>query len=84
MRPFTPASLGKIGRDGLFDQHIWDCPQIPEKKIIVNQREKKAYEQAHRKTPFTYNKLMKHSHFSPSIMQNPINMKRDYPQVYKN
>ena len=83
MRPFTPASLGKVGRDGLFDQHIWDCPQIPEKKVIINQRARKEYEEAHRKDPFTYNKLMPHTHFSPSIMQNPINMKREFPTVYK-
>ena len=83
MRPFTPASLGKVGRDGLFDQHIWDCPQIPEKKVIINQKQRKEYEDAHRKVPFTYNKLMKHTHFSPSIMQNPMNMKREFPTVYK-
>ena len=43
MRPFTPSHLGKTGRDGLFNQRVWDCPQIPEKIVIVNQREKKEY-----------------------------------------
>ena len=38
MRPFTPSSNAKSGRDGLFNQHIWDCPSIPEKRVIVNQR----------------------------------------------
>ncbi len=55
MKPFTPASLGKVGRDGLFNQHIWNSPQIPEKKVIINQRKRKEYEEAHRKNPFTYN-----------------------------
>ena len=82
MRPFTPASLSKVGRDGLFNKDIWNCPSIPEKRVIVNQREKKEYEAAHRKVPFTYNKLQKHSTFSPSIVTNQINMKRDFPSVF--
>ena len=83
-RPFTPASLGKKGKEGLFDQHIWDCPQIPEKRIIINQRAKREYEQAHRKAPFYYNKIQKHSLFSPPIMTSDLNMKKDFPKFYKN
>lgn len=83
MRPFTPASLSKVGRDGLFNKDIWNCPSIPEKKVIVNQREKKEYEEKHKKVPFTYNKLQTHTKFSPSIVTNQINMKRDFPTVFK-
>lgn len=81
--PFRPASLVKQGRDGLFDQGVWNCPSIPEKRVIVNQREKKEYEAAHRKDPFLYNKLMDQTKFSPSVVTNTINMKRDFPTVYK-
>ena len=82
MRPFTPAHLGKFGRDGLFDQRIWDCPQIPEKKIIINQREKKKYERAHRKAPFKYNIMQEQTRFSPPVMTNTINMRSNYPCFY--
>ena len=67
MRPFTPAHLGKTGRDGLFDQRVWDCPQIPEKRVIVNQREKKEYERTHRKAPYKYNIIHEQTRFSPPI-----------------
>ena len=79
MRPFTPAHLGKTGRDGLFDQRVWDCPQIPEKRVIVNQREKKEYERTHRKTPYRYNIVHEQSKFSPPIMTKNINMRSYYP-----
>ena len=75
-RPFSPAHLGKSGRDGLFDQRIWDCPSIKEKKIIVNQRAKKEYENAHRKAPFKYNIMQDQSRFSPPIMTNFFNMRK--------
>ena len=75
-RPFSPAHLGKSGRDGLFDQKIWDCPSIKEKKIIVNQRAKKEYENAHRKAPFKYNIMQDQSRFSPPIMTNFFNMRK--------
>lgn len=81
-RPFTPASLSKQGRDGLFNKDIWNCPAIPEKIVIVNQREKKELEAKNRKDPFKDNKLMDHSKFSPSIINNPINLARNYPSVY--
>ena len=74
MRPFTPSHLGKTGRDGLFDQRVWDCPQIPEKRVIVNQREKKEY-----KTPYRYNIIHQQSKFSPPIMTNNTNMRNYYP-----
>ena len=79
MRPFTPAHLGKTGRDGLFDQRVWDCPQIPEKRVIVNQREKKEYERTHRKAPYKYNIMQEQARFSPPIMTNKINMRSNYP-----
>ena len=82
MRPFTPAHLGKSGRDGLFDQRVWDCPQIPEKIVIVNQREKKEYERTHRKAPFKYNIMHEQTRFSPPIMTNTINMRRNFPSVF--
>ena len=79
MRPFTPSHLGKTGRDGLFDQRVWDCPQIPEKRVIVNQREKKEYERTHGKTPYRYNIIHQQSKFSPPIMTNNTNMRNYYP-----
>ena len=84
MRPFTPSHLGKTGRDGLFNQRIWDCPQIPEERIIVNQREKKEYERAHRKAPYKYNIMHEQTRFSPPILTNTINMRRNYPCIYGN
>ena len=75
-RPFSPAHLGKTGRDGLFDQKIWDCPSIPEKKVIVNQRAKREYENAHRKAPFKYNIMQDQSRFSPPIMTNFFNLRK--------
>ena len=82
MRPFTPAHLGKTGRDGLFDQRIWDCPQIPEKRVIVNQREKKEYERAHSKAPYKYNIMHEQTRFSPPIMTGNMNMRQNYPCFY--
>ena len=82
IRPFTPAHLGKSGRDGLFDQRVWDCPQIPEKIVIVNQREKKEYERTHRKAPYKYNIMQEQTRFSPPIMTNTINMRRNYPCAF--
>lgn len=82
-RPFTPNHLGKFGRDGLFNQRVWDCPSIPENKVIVNQRQKAEYEKAHRKNPFKYNIMMDYSKFSPSIVSNNTNMRRGYPSVFK-
>ena len=82
MRPFTPAHLGKSGRDGLFDQRVWDCPSIPEKRIIINQREKKEYERAHRKAPFKYNIMHEQTRFSPPIMTNKLNMRSYYPCIF--
>ena len=79
MRPFTPSHLGKTGRDGLFDLRIWDCPQIPEKKIIINQRAKKEYERTHRKAPYKYNIMHEQTRFSPPIMTNTMNMRSNYP-----
>lgn len=78
MRPFTPSHLGKFGRDGLFDQRIWDCPSIPEKRVIVNQRAKKEWENAHRKAPFKYNIMMDQTRFSPPIMTNTFNMRKNF------
>ena len=82
MRPFTPAHLGKTGRDGLFDQKIWDCPQIPEKRVIVNQRAKKDYERTHRKAPYKYNIMHEQTRFSPPIITNKINMRSNYPVFF--
>jgi hypothetical protein len=83
MRPFTPAHLGKTGRDGLFNQRVWDCPQIPEKIVIINQREKKEYERTHRKAPYKYNIMQEQTRFSPPVMTNTLNMRRNYPSVFK-
>lgn len=75
MRPFTPSHLGKTGRDGLFEQRVCICLKITEKRVIVNQREKREYEKDHRKTPYRYNIIHKQSKFSPPILTNYINMR---------
>lgn len=82
-RPFTPASLSKTGREGLFNREVWKCPSIPEKRVIVNQREKREREQANKVRPFKYNIMQKQTKFSPSIMTNQVNIKRDFPGVFK-
>ena len=87
MRPFTPAHLGKTGRDGLFDQRVWDVPdkyKIPEKRVIINQREKREYERTHRKAPYKYNIMQDQTRFSPPIMTNTMNMRKNYPCIYGN
>lgn len=82
--PFSPASLIKIGREGLFHKDIWNCPSIPEKIEIVNQREKKELETKNRQDPFKYNQTQNYSTFSPSVVGNTLNMKRDFPSVFHN
>lgn len=80
--PFSPASMSKIGRDGLFHKDIWNYPSIQEQRIIINQREKKELESKNHKDPFKYNKIQKYSTFSPSVVGNTLNMKRDFPSIF--
>ena len=81
-RPFSPASLSKSGRDGLFNKRVWDCPSVPEKRVIVSAKQREEEERKNRKNPFIYNRLMDPSDFSPSIVNNQINLKNNYPSVY--
>ena len=73
MRPFTPNHMGKSGRDGLFDQKIWDCPQIPEKRIFGKKSAKKI------EKPYKYNIMQEQTRFSPPIMTNLFNMRQSFP-----
>ena len=79
-RPFSPNFLTKTGRDSLFDQRIWDCPQIEEKKnntICHRYRDDEK-----KKLPFKYNVMYEQSKFSPSIIMNYTNMRNNYPAIF--
>ena len=38
-------------------------------------------EKKNARVPFAYNKLMNHTHFSPSITSFTFNLKREFPSV---
>ena len=87
-RPFAPARLVYIGRDGLFDDNLYTLPEMTEKdkaKLkIKTVREKKEEEEklkATRRVPFTYNKLMKISKFAPPISSFTTNLKKEFPTI---
>ena len=87
-RPFAPARLVYIGRDGLFDDNLYTLPEMTEKdkaKLkIKTVREKKEEEEklkATRRVPFTYNKLMKISKFAPPISSFTTNLKKEFPMI---
>ena len=87
-RPFAPARLIYIGRDGLFDDNLYTLPEMTEKdkaKLRVKSvRERKEEEEKLKSTkrmPFTYNKLMKISRFAPPISSFTTNLKKEFPTI---
>ena len=87
-KPFQPARLIYIGRDGLFNDDLYTLPEMTEKdkaKLrIKTVREKKEEEEklkATKRVPFTYNKLMKISKFAPPISSFTTNLKKEFPSI---
>ena len=87
-KPFQPARLIYIGRDGLFNDDLYTLPEMTEKdkaKLrIKTVREKKEEEEklkATKRVPFTYNKLMKISKFAPPISSFTTNLKKEFPMI---
>ena len=87
-KPFQPARLVYIGRDGLFDDNLYTLPEMTEKdkaKLrIKTVREKKEEEEKLKSTkrvPFTYNKLMKITKFAPPISSFTTNLKKEFPTI---
>ena len=87
-KPFQPARLVYIGRDGLFDDNLYTLPEMTEKdkaKLrIKTVREKKEEEEklkATKRVPFTYNKLMKITKFAPPISSFTTNLKKEFPTI---
>ena len=82
LQPFKPARLIYTGRDGLFNDDLYKLPELKEvQKSNIPIREIREMEKKNARTPFTYNKLMNHTHFSPSITSFAFNLKREFPNV---
>jgi len=87
-RPFAPARLIYVGRDGLFDDNLYTLPEMTEKdkerlkiKTVREKREEEEKLKATKRVPFTYNKLMKISKFSPPISSFTTNLKKEFPTI---
>ena len=87
-RPFAPARLIYIGRDGLFDDNLYTLPEMTEKdkaklriKTVKEKKEEEEKSKATRRVPFTYNKLMKISKFAPPISSFTTNLKKEFPTI---
>ena len=87
-RPFAPARLIYIGRDGLFDDNLYTLPEMTEKdkaklriKTVKEKKEEEEKTKATRRVPFTYNKLMKISKFAPPISSFTTNLKKEFPTI---
>ena len=87
-RPFAPARLVYIGRDGLFDDNLYTLPEMTEKdkaklkiKTVRERKEEEEKSKATRRVPFTYNKLMKISKFAPPISSYTTNLKKEFPMI---
>ena len=82
IKPFSPPKLISTGRDALFNDDLYKLPKLPETtKNSMSLRERIEYEKAHRKNPFTYNKLMNTATFSPAISSFTCNLKREFPSI---
>ena len=82
LQPFKPARLVVTGRDGLFNDDLYKLPEVEKvQKSAMNIREIREMEKKSARTPFYYNKLMRHSQFSPSISSFTYNLKREFPSV---
>ena len=88
MKPFAPARLIWIGRDGLFDDNLYTLPEMTEKdkaklkvKSVRERKEEEEKLKSNRRNPFTYNKLMKISRFAPPISSFTTNLKKEFPTI---
>ena len=84
MKAFMPAKLVSTGRDALFNDDLYKIPEIEEKKDTRTAEEIKKEEEEKKKKarpPFTYNKLMNSSTFSPPITSFSVNLKREFPTI---
>ena len=87
-KPFSPARLIWVGRDGLFDDNLYTLPEMTEKDLaklkVKSVRERKEEEEKlkpYRRIPFTYNKLMRISRFAPPISSFTTNLKKEFPTI---
>ena len=87
-RPFAPARLIYIGRDGLFDDNLYTLPEMTEKdkeklkiKTVKEKKEEEEKMKSKRRNPFTYNKLMRISRFAPPISSFTTNLKKEFPTI---
>ena len=87
-KPFSPARLIWIGRDGLFDDNLYTLPEMTEKdkeklkiKSVRERKEEEEKLKPFRRNPFTYNKLMRISRFSPPISSFTTNLKKEFPTI---
>ena len=87
-KPFSPARLIWIGRDGLFDDNLYTLPEMTEKdkeklkiKSVRERKEEEEKLKPYRRNPFTYNKLMRISRFSPPISSYTTNLKKEFPTI---
>ena len=85
MKAFMPAKLVSTGRDALFNDDLYKIPEIEEKKVKPKTEEELKKEEEEKKKrsrpPFTYNKLMNISTFSPPITSFSVNLKREFPSI---
>ena len=88
MKPFAPARLIWIGRDGLFNDQLYTLPEMTEKdkaklkvKSVRERKEEEEKSKSQRRNPFTYNKLMKTSRFAPPISSFTTNLKKEFPTI---
>ena len=87
-KPFSPARLIWIGRDGLFDDNLYTLPEMTEKdkeklkiKSVRERKEEEEKLKPYRRNPFTYNKLMRISRFAPPISSFTTNLKKEFPTI---
>ena len=88
IKAFAPARLIFQGRDGLFDDNLYTLPDLTEKdkermrvKSVREKKEEEEKKAATKRPPFTYNKLMKISKFSPPISSFTLNLKKEFPTI---
>ena len=88
LRPFAPARLIYLGRDGLFDDNLYTLPEMTEKdkeklriKTVRERKEEEEKSKSTKRMPFTYNKLMRISRFAPPISSFTTNLKKEFPTI---
>ena len=82
IKPFSPPKLISTGRDCLFNDDLYKMPKLSQSVGDTRTlKERLEYEKAHRKNPFTYNKIMSIGQFSPSMSSFTCNLKRDFPTI---